>query len=167
MNRLAIYPGTFDPPTLGHFDIIERASKLFDNLIVAVGANSSKAPLLTVEERVEALKSVTREFPNITVSSFDGLLVEYAREMGARSIVRGLRAVVDFEYEFQIAMVNRKLNADVDSVFLMTTWENSYLSSSVVREVSLLGGDVSSMVPAEVMPFLDSAVARRHAQRAK
>ena len=161
MNRLAIYPGTFDPPTFGHIDIIERASKLFDRLIVSVGANTSKAPLLTVEERMESLRAVTARFSNIEISSFEGLLVEYARAQGAASIVRGLRAVVDFEYEFQIAMVNRKLNAEVDSVFLMTTWENSYLSSSVVREVSLLGGDVSSMVPKEVLPFLNSAVARR------
>jgi len=158
---VAIYPGTFDPPTKGHADIIERASKLFDNVIVAVGKNSNKAPLLTVDERLRALSSISSPYDNVTVESFDGLLVEYAKSKGAKSIVRGLRAVADFDYEFQIAMVNRKLEPEVDSVFLMTSWEYSFLSSSVVREIALLKGDVSTMVPDQVLTILEGAVARR------
>jgi len=158
---VAIYPGTFDPPTKGHADIIERASKLFDNVIVAVGKNSNKAPLLTVDERLQALSSISSPYDNVTAESFDGLLVEYAKSKGAKSIVRGLRAVADFDYEFQIAMVNRKLEPEVDSVFLMTSWEYSFLSSSVVREIALLKGDVSTMVPDQVLTILEGAVARR------
>jgi pantetheine-phosphate adenylyltransferase len=158
---VAVYPGTFDPPTNGHADIIERASKLFDNVIVAVGKNSHKTPLLTVDERLEALTEISKPYKNVTVESFEGLLVDYAKDKGAKSIVRGLRAVADFDYEFQIAMVNRKLEPEVDSVFLMTRWEYSFLSSSVVREVALLDGDVSTMVPDPVLTILKQAVARR------
>ncbi len=160
MKLLAIYPGTFDPPTFGHADLIERAHDLFDHVIVAVGTNSSKAPLLTVEERIEVLTAISKPYKNVTVESFDGLLMDYAREKGAKSVVRGLRAVADFDYEFQIAMVNRKLNPAVDSVFLMTRWEYSYLSSSVVREVAKLGGDVTDLVPEAVRPVLARAVLR-------
>jgi pantetheine-phosphate adenylyltransferase len=160
MKLLAIYPGTFDPPTFGHADLIERAHELFDNVIVAVGTNSSKAPLLTIEERISVLQEISKPYKNVTVESFDGLLMDYAREKGAKSIVRGLRAVADFDYEFQIAMVNRKLNPEVDSVFLMTRWEYSYLSSSVVREVAKLGGDVTDLVPESVRPVLAGAVLR-------
>ena len=160
MKLLAIYPGTFDPPTYGHADLIERAHDLFDHVIVAVGANSSKAPLLTVQERIDVLEEISKPFKNVTVESFDGLLMDYAREKKAKSIVRGLRAVADFDYEFQIAMVNRKLNPDVDSVFLMTRWEYSYLSSSVVREVAKLGGNVTDLVPPAVLPVLEAAVQR-------
>ncbi|MFO0044724.1 MAG: pantetheine-phosphate adenylyltransferase [Armatimonadota bacterium] len=161
MKLLAIYPGTFDPPTLGHADIIERAHQLFDEVIVAVGRNTSKSPLLTVDERIEALKGISKPFSNVTVDSFEGLLMDYAKSKGARSVVRGLRAVADFEYEFQIAMVNRKLNPDVDSVFLMTRWEYSYLSSSVVREVALLGGETKDLVPQSVQEILSNAVRRK------
>ncbi|MDH4388529.1 MAG: pantetheine-phosphate adenylyltransferase [Fimbriimonas sp.] len=161
MRVVAVYPGTFDPPTNGHADIIERASKLFDNVIVAVGKNSHKTPLLTVDERLEALTEISKPYKNVTVESFEGLLVDYAKDKGAKSIVRGLRAVADFDYEFQIAMVNRKLEPEVDSVFLMTRWEYSFLSSSVVREVALLDGDVSTMVPDPVLTILKQAVARR------
>jgi pantetheine-phosphate adenylyltransferase len=160
MKLLAIYPGTFDPPTFGHADLIERAHDLFDHVIVAVGTNSSKVPLLTVEERIEVLTAISKPYKNVTVESFDGLLMDYAREKGAKSIVRGLRAVADFDYEFQIAMVNRKLNPEVDSVFLMTRWEYSYLSSSVVREVAKLGGDVTDLVPEPVRLVLARAVLR-------
>ncbi len=160
MKLVAIYPGTFDPPTFGHADLIERAHNLFDDVVVAVGKNSSKAPLLTVEERVHVLEEISKPFKNVTVEAFDGLLVEYARAKGAKSIVRGLRAVADFEYEFQIAMVNRKLNPEVDSVFLMTRWEYSYLSSSVVREVAKLGGDLSGLVPDPVRRVVEEAVRR-------
>jgi len=157
-TRRAVYPGTFDPPTLGHLDIIERAAHLFDELIVAVGVNSSKSPLLSVDQRLDALSELTSKYPNVQVATFKGLLADYCRSVGAHSIVRGLRAVADFEYEFQIAMANRKLNPDVDSVFLMTSWEYSFLSSSVVREVATLGGDISSMVPPSVASLLEGVV---------
>jgi len=161
MKSLAIYPGSFDPPTLGHLDVIERAHTLFDRLIVSVGANSSKNSFLTTEERMGALTSATAHLPNVEVSCFTGLLVEYARSLGAKSIVRGLRATADFEYEFQMAMVNRRLAAEVESVFLMTRWDYSYLSSSMVREVAILGGDFASLVPPGVAPYVKNALLRR------
>jgi len=161
MRRLAIYPGSFDPPTLGHLDVVERASRLFDDLIVAIGVNSNKNPLLSNAERIEALTESVRHLPNVRITEFSGLLVEYAQEVGAKSIVRGLRATADFEYEFQMAMVNRRLNHDVDSIFLMTKWEHSYLSSSIVREVALLGGDYSEMVPASVASVMARVLASR------
>jgi pantetheine-phosphate adenylyltransferase len=160
MRRLGIYPGSFDPPTLGHLDVIERAAKLFDEIIVAVGVNSSKKPLLTCEQRMQALRDATSGMSNVRVNSFDGLLVEYVSRQGAKAIVRGLRATADFEYEFQMAMVNRRLSGDIETVFLMTKWEHSYLSSSIVREVALLGGDYSSMVHPAVAPIIASALAR-------
>ncbi len=161
MTRLAIYPGTFDPPTLGHLDMIERSARLFDRLIVAVGVNRAKTPMLTDEERLEALRVATAHLSNVEVDRFGGLLVEFARERGARTIVRGLRATADFEYEFQMAMVNRRLTDEVETVFLMTGWEHSYLSSSIVREVALLGGDFREMVPAASVPILEGALRRR------
>ena len=160
MKLVAIYPGTFDPPTFGHADLIERAHLLFDKVVVAVGKNSSKKPLLTIDERIQVLEEISSPYQNDSVESFDGLLVDFAKQKGAKSIVRGLRAVADFEYEFQIAMVNRKLNPEVDSVFLMTRWEYSYLNSSIVREVASLGGDVSDLVPEPVLRVLDAAVKR-------
>jgi pantetheine-phosphate adenylyltransferase len=161
MRRLAIYPGSFDPPTLGHLDVIERASRLFDELIVAIGVNSSKKTLLSVEDRAEALVASTDHLPNVRIDRFYGLLVNYALEQGASSIVRGLRATADFEYEFQMAMVNRRLCGEVDTVFLMTKWEHSYLSSSIVREVATLGGAFSEMVHPAVEPIIARALSRR------
>jgi pantetheine-phosphate adenylyltransferase len=161
MRRVAIYPGSFDPPTLGHLDVIERASRQFDDLIVAIGDNSSKKPLLSVEDRSEALAESVKHLSNVTVSRFNGLLVNYALEQGASSIVRGLRATADFEYEFQMAMVNRRLCEDVDTIFLMTKWEHSYLSSSIVREVAILGGNYSEMVHPAVAPIIARALADR------
>ncbi len=158
MRRLAIYPGSFDPPTLGHLDVIERAAKLFDEIIVAVGVNSSKQPLLSDEERVGALVACTQHLANVRVDSFKGLLVDYVQSQNARSIVRGLRATADFEYEFQMAMVNRRLASEIDTVFLMTKWEHSYLSSSIVREVANLGGDYSEMVPKPVAEIIHRAL---------
>jgi pantetheine-phosphate adenylyltransferase len=158
MQRLAIYPGSFDPPTLGHLDVIERASKLFDHIIVAVGVNSAKKPLLSAKDRVESLRRSTAHLANISVDSFEGLLVEYVQSTGAKSIVRGLRATADFEYEFQMAMVNRRLASEIDTVFLMTKWEHSYLSSSIVREVATLGGDYSEMVPKPVAEVIHRAL---------
>ena len=161
MRRLAIYPGSFDPPTLGHLDVIERAARLFDELIIGIGVNSSKKPMLSAEQRVEALKASTTHLANVRVEEFSGLLVHYALEKGASSIVRGLRATADFEYEFQMAMVNRRLSDKVDTVFLMTKWEHSYLSSSIVREVALLGGDYSEMVSPAVAPIIGQALESR------
>jgi pantetheine-phosphate adenylyltransferase len=158
MRRMAIYPGSFDPPTLGHLDVIERAAKLFDEIIVAVGVNSSKKPLLTEDERVRALKASTVHLDNVKVESFHGLLVNYVLSTGAKSIVRGLRATADFEYEFQMAMVNRRLASEIDTVFLMTKWEHSYLSSSIVREVATLGGDYSGLVPKAVAEVIHQAL---------
>ena len=157
--RLAVYPGTFDPPTLGHMDVIERATKLFDRIIVAVGSNSGKHPMLSVAQRIEAIEACVNDLPNVGVSKFDGLLVDFAKEMNASSIIRGLRATADFEYEFQMAMVNRRLCEDVESVFLMTKWDYSYLSSSIVREVAQLGGDYSEMVAPAVIPIMQKALA--------
>jgi pantetheine-phosphate adenylyltransferase len=158
MRRLAIYPGSFDPPTLGHIDVIERAAKLFDDIVVAVGVNSSKKPLLSDAERVEALEACTSHLSNVRVANFQGLLVDFVRSQGARSIVRGLRATADFEYEFQMAMVNRRMASEIDTVFLMTKWEHSYLSSSIVREVATLGGDYSEMVPKPVVEIIHRAL---------
>lgn len=158
MHRLAIYPGSFDPPTLGHLDVIERASKLFDNIVVAVGVNASKMPLLSAEQRLTSLRSCVQHLENVKVDSFQGLLVNYAKSIGAHSIVRGLRATADFEYEFQMAMVNRRLEEDIDTVFLMTRWEYSYLSSSIVKEVATLGGDYRALVPPAVARVIDDAL---------
>ncbi len=158
MHRLAIYPGSFDPPTLGHLDVIERAARMFDRLIVSVGDNSSKKTLLSLECKMEALRQSTAHLSNVEVDSFSGLLVEYTLSRGAKSIVRGLRATSDFDYEFQMAMVNRRLSSEVDTVFLMTKWEYSYLSSSIVREVALLGGDFSEMVPKQSVEIVRRAL---------
>ena len=161
MQRLAIYPGSFDPPTLGHLDVIERASRLFDHIVIAVGSNDSKIPLLSVEDRLEALRSSIGHLDNVTVESFSGLLVHYAKSLGAHSVVRGLRATADFEYEFQMAMVNRRLDEEVDTVFLMTKWEYSYLSSSIVKEVAVLGGDYRPLVPPPVADIVARVLAAR------
>jgi pantetheine-phosphate adenylyltransferase len=158
MRRVAIYPGSFDPPTLGHLDVIERASLIFDEITVSVGVNSSKRALLTTEQRLEALTLSTSHLVNVRVSSFTGLLVEYAKRAGAAFIVRGLRATADFEYEFQMALVNRRLDSTIETVFLMTKWEYSYLSSSIVREVAVLGGDFESLVPGPVAAIIKGAL---------
>ena len=150
--RKAIYPGSFDPITFGHQDIIERSSAIFDELIVGVLNNSAKNSLFSVDERVSMLRELTRDIPNVTVDSFDGLLVDYMKESGATIIVRGLRAVTDFEYELQIAQTNHVEYPEVETVFLTTNLKYSYLSSSVVREFAAYGGDISKFVP---HPFVD------------
>ncbi len=145
--KKGIYPGSFDPVTLGHLDIIKRASKLADELIVGVLINSSKKSLFTIDERVELLKRVTKDMPNVTIKSFDGLLVDFAKEEKADVLVRGLRAVTDFEYEIQLAHTNHKMLPEVDTVFFTTSVEYSFVSSSLVREIASYGGDISAFVP--------------------
>ncbi|MBO6148214.1 MAG: pantetheine-phosphate adenylyltransferase [Lachnospiraceae bacterium] len=143
----AIYPGSFDPVTKGHLDIIRRASQMFDELTVSILNNSNKIPLFSVDERVKMLQSVCSDIANVKVDTFSGLTAEYARRTGTDVIIRGLRAVTDFEYELQMAQTNRKLLPRVDTVFLTTSLEYAYLSSSTVREVALYGGDISEFVP--------------------
>jgi pantetheine-phosphate adenylyltransferase len=150
MGLRAIYPGSFDPPTLGHMDVIERASTMFDELVVAVGVNGEKSPFLPAEDRIAALAECARPMKNVRVTQFDGLLVEFARQNDCPVIVRGLRAVSDFEYEFRVAMANRRLAPEVETLFLMTRAEHSFLASSVVREVARAGGDYSVFVPGPV-----------------
>lgn len=143
----AIYPGSFDPVTVGHLDIIKRAAKLFDNVIVAVLVNMEKKPWFTIDERMSLLKKATEGIPNVEIAGFDGLLVDFAAQRGASAIVKGLRAVSDFEYEFQMALTNRKLDNNLETVFLTSSAENMFLSSSIVKQVGLLGGDISTFVP--------------------
>lgn len=145
---IAIYPGSFDPVTFGHVDIIKRAAKLFDRVIVAVLVNMSKTPCFTIEERIKLLQKATAGIENVEIAGFEGLLVDYAAQKNASVIVKGLRAVSDFEYEFQMALTNNKLNPEIETVFLTTSTQNMYLSSSIVKQVALLGGDISSFVPA-------------------
>jgi pantetheine-phosphate adenylyltransferase len=149
-ETLAIYPGTFDPLTNGHVDIIQRGSRLFDRIIVGILLNVEKSPLFTVSERVEIAEEVFRPYPNVEVDTFDGLLVEYARRKKAGVIVRGLRAISDFEYEMQMALMNRHLNPEVETVFMMPAEPYTYVSSRLVKEVVALGGTVTTLVPSIV-----------------
>ncbi|HEV8663909.1 MAG TPA: pantetheine-phosphate adenylyltransferase [Candidatus Methylomirabilis sp.] len=148
MAAVAIYPGTFDPFTNGHLDILQRARRLFAEVLVAVAAKPEKSPLFTAEERMAIVRDATRDLPGVRIAAFDTLLVDYARAQGARVIIRGLRAVSDFEYEFQMALMNRRLAETVETVFLMPHEAYSYLSSRLVKEIALLGGAVSGLVPA-------------------
>ncbi len=145
--RTAFFPGTFDPVTLGHLDVVRRASLLFDRLIVAVAINTSKAPMFTVAQRVEMLKATCSSIENLEVISFKGLLVEAVNEFSISAVVRGLRAISDFEYEFQMAMMNREINEKFETVFLMPSPQYSFVSSRMIKEILLLGGDVSPFVP--------------------
>jgi pantetheine-phosphate adenylyltransferase len=145
--RRVIYPGTFDPITNGHLDIIERATALFDLVTIGVTTNPAKNPLFTVEERVAMIRQVTQDFKNVHVDSFGGLLVDYANRLGACAIIRGLRAVSDFEYEFQMALVNRKISDGIVTVFLMPNEKYTYLNSTIVKELATFGGDISRFVP--------------------
>lgn len=155
-GRTAIYPGTFDPVTCGHVDVVQRAARVFDRLIVAVADNAAKAPLFTVPERVKLLTEVTCEYDNVTVTSFQGLSVDFARSQGATVLIRGLRAVSDFEYEFQMALMNRHLAPDIETVLIMTDAEKAFLSSSTVKEVARLGGNVHGLVPDAVEKALQA-----------
>ncbi len=157
MSELAIYPGTFDPITLGHVDLVRRASLVFSNLVVAISTNPRKSPLFSMEERLAMARQLASEFPNVQVESFDGLLVDYARSRACRILVRGVRAFSDFEFEFQMALTNRKLAPDIETLFLMPQEMYSVLSSSVVREIYGLGGNTSELVP----PYVQKALERK------
>ena len=161
MNK-AIYPGSFDPVTLGHLDIIERTSKMFDRVIIGVLNNKSKSPLFSVEERVNIIKEVTSSLPNVEVQSFEGLLIDFVRKNDARVIVRGLRAITDFEYELQMAQTNRVIAPEVDTIFLTTNLRYSYLSSSIVKEIAEFDGEISAFLhPAVAEKVREKLTARR------
>jgi len=152
--RRAIYPGSFDPVTNGHLDVIQRAASLFDEIIVAVAFNEQKQSLFSADERVDLITEVARGVKNVRIARFDGLLMDFARDSGACAVVRGLRAVSDFEFEFQMALMNRKLQPDIETIFLMPAEKYTYLSSRIVKEIARLGGDVSAFVPESVMKAL-------------
>ncbi|ADL12927.1 pantetheine-phosphate adenylyltransferase [Acetohalobium arabaticum] len=154
MGRAAVYPGSFDPITNGHLDIIERTANIFDNVIVAVSNNPNKDHLFSREERVQMIEEAIVDYEEIEVDAFDGLLIDYIREQKAEIIVRGLRAVSDFEAEFQMASMNKKLDSDIETIFMMTKNQYVYLSSSIIREVSELGGCIEGLVPENVIPKL-------------
>jgi pantetheine-phosphate adenylyltransferase len=158
MKNVAVYPGSFDPVTFGHLDIILRGSKVFDHVIVAVLQNSSKSPLFTVDERKGLLAEVTKEIENVSIESFQGLLANYVKIKNARAIIKGLRAISDFEYEMQMASINRKLNKDVETFFMMTNHKYSYLSSSIVKDVARHGGSVEGLVP----ELVEKALLEKH-----
>ena len=157
--KRAIYPGSFDPLTLGHLDMIKRSAKIVDELVIGVLNNSTKNSLFSLDERVSMIKEMTESMPNVTVASFDGLLVDYMKEINATIIVRGLRAVTDFEYELQIAQTNHVENPEVETIFLTTSLQYSYLSSTIVKEFASYGGDISKFVPAR---FIDRIYEKYH-----
>ena len=153
-NRTAVYPGTFDPITNGHLDVIERGLKLFDGLIVAIAESQTKEPLFTVDERIRMVKESVKKYKNVKVESFDCLLIDYVRKKKANIILRGLRVISDFEYEFQMALTNRKLAPDIETVFMMTAEDYSYLSSRFIKEIARLGGRFDCFVPPTVAKML-------------
>jgi pantetheine-phosphate adenylyltransferase len=152
--RTAIYPGSFDPITNGHLDLIQRAAKLFDRVIVAVADNETKQPLFTLNERLDLIRRALGHLPEVEIDSFDGLLVNYVEHRSGQAIIRGLRAVSDFEFEFQLALMNRKLNERVETIFMMPKESYTFLSSRIIKEIARLGGDVSSFVPIHVQAAL-------------
>ena len=165
--RIAIYPGSFDPLTNGHLDVAQRAAKLFDRVIVAIAENDSKHPLYTLAERVAMVKKATAHLPNVQTDSFDGLLVDYVAERKAKAIVRGLRAVSDFEFEFQLALMNRKLDENIETIFMMPKDTYTFLSSRIVKEIARLGGDVRSFVPPNVQSALINKLKPQRQKNAK
>jgi pantetheine-phosphate adenylyltransferase len=158
MSVIALYPGTFDPPTNGHVDIVQRGSLLFSHLTVGVLNNPGKDPLFTVEERVEMLREATAHIPNVSVATFDGLTVEFARKLGATAVLRGIRAISDYEYEFQMALMNRRMAPEVETVFLQPAGRYSFVSSRMLKEVCSFGGDVSGLLPPNVLKRLQARV---------
>ncbi|MFB6466523.1 pantetheine-phosphate adenylyltransferase [Cytobacillus sp. Hz8] len=160
MERIAVCPGSFDPITYGHIDIIKRGAKVFDQVRVVVMHNSSKHPLFTPEERIQLIREVTKDIPNVEVDSSSGLLMDYAKKVNANAIIRGLRAVSDFEYEMQITSMNRVLDEDIETFFIMTNNQYSFLSSSIVKEVAKYHGNVSTLVPAIVEKSLNEKYAK-------
>lgn len=158
--RTVIYPGSFDPLTNGHLDVIQRATKLFDKVIVAVAQNESKNPLFNLTERLDLVKQTIGHLPQVEADSFDGLLVDYVESRSGQAVVRGLRAVSDFEFEFQLALMNRKLNERVETIFMMPKDTYTFLSSRIVKEIARLGGDVSSFVPAHVQAALKTKLSK-------
>jgi len=161
VKRVAVFPGSFDPITNGHIDIIERAQEIFDEIIVAVLENPQKECLFNIQERVEMIREIFSNSPKVKVETFDGLLMNYMRKKGARVVIRGLRAISDFEYEFQMALMNRKLNPEVETLFMMPNVVYSYLSSRLVKEVYSLGGCVKDLVPPVVEKYLEKKLKRR------
>ena len=160
LRRIAVCPGSFDPITFGHLDIIKRASKLFDEVVVLISRNSMKSPSFTEAERMMMIRENTKEFDNVVIDVLDGLLADYVRKIGAVAIVKGLRAVSDFEYEFQMALANKQLYNGAETVFLTTSSENMYLSSSVVKQIAYFGGDISHFVPENVLDFIKKRLIR-------
>jgi pantetheine-phosphate adenylyltransferase len=156
----ALYPGTFDPPTNGHVDLIQRGAKIFDHLTVAILINPVKNPLFTVEERVVMLKEATRSLDNVSIATFDGLMVDFAKHVGASAVLRGIRAISDYEHEFQMALMNRRLAPEIETVFLQPAGRYSFVSSRMVKEVVSFGGDVSGLVPANVLKRLRGRISK-------
>ncbi len=154
MKRIAVYPGTFDPVTNGHLDLVERSLRMFDKVIVAIAANPKKEPLFSLDERLAMFRTAVRGRKNVRIEGFDRLLVDYMKEKKAVGLVRGLRAVSDFEYEMQMALMNRRLDSDIETVFLMPSEEYSFITSTIVKEAASYGGDVSSLVPRDVVQRL-------------
>lgn len=159
--KIAIYPGSFDPITNGHVDIVKRAAAVFDKVIVAVSINSQKVPLFSIEERIKLAESIFSCYENVEVATFTGLLAEYAKFVGAKTIIKGLRAVSDFEYEFQMAHMNKKINPDIETMFMMSNQKYSYLSSSIVKEVGKLGGDLKDLVPEQILDEIYKRLRRK------
>jgi pantetheine-phosphate adenylyltransferase len=160
MSVKALYPGTFDPPTNGHVDLIQRGSTLFEHLTVAILRNPVKNPLFTVEERVEMLTEATRSLENVSVATFDGMMVEFARREGASAVLRGIRAISDYEYEFQMALMNRRLAPEIETVFLQPAGRYSFVSSRMVKEVFSFGGDITGLVPPNVLKRLRGRIGK-------
>ncbi len=160
-NSIAICPGSFDPITVGHIDIIKRASLMFSKVIVVVMTNSSKSPCFSPEERMDMIKEATSDIPNIEVDYYGGLLADYCKEKNALAIIKGLRAMSDFEYEFQMALTNRKLNPETETIFLTTAAENMYLSSSMVKQIGSMGGDIRDFVPAQIHDKIKNRILKK------
>ena len=156
--NIAICPGSFDPVTLGHIDILERSSKLFDKVIAVVMVNPTKNPTFSTEERVALLKKVTKHIPNVEIDSYYGLVADYAKEKGAKTLIKGLRAVSDFEYEFRQALANKKLNSELETMFMVTNQDYMYLSSTVVRQIASFGGDISQFVPERIKAEIEERI---------